>query len=244
MKDPHQRQPDHLEQRQKRHDQVWARGHVAEEVLEAAGLGFREPREHLVDPGLDRDLRVRQWNRRPLLRPIDHGLERPQQAEQIDLELGFEGLARHLGHAAVRPFPLGAAQRLALVEQLGRRLELLMLHQALDQRVTGILVFLALGRIGARHQHPRLDVNERRRHHQELPGDVEVELLHHLEVAQVLLGDEHDGDVVDVDFVLLDEVQQQVERSFEVRQPDRIRVQSGLKLDRRFHSKNGKRSYL
>ena len=65
-------------------------------------------------------------------------------------------------------------------------------------------------------------MDQRRGHHQELPGHVEIELLHHLDVQQVLLGNQRDGDVVDVDLVLANEVQQQVERSLEPHQLDAV----------------------
>src|SRR4029077_3753855 len=52
-------------------------------------------------------------------------------------------------------------------------------------------------------------------HHQVLAGEVEIELLEELQVAEILVGDRRDRDVVDVDLALLDQVQQQVERTFE-----------------------------
>ena len=109
------------------------------------------------------------------------------QAEQIDFDLRLRRLAGNLGDRAVRPGPLRAAQRLALVQQLGGGLELLVLEQAPHERLARILVRILLRRIGARQQHPRLDVDQRRRHHQELPGDVEVQLLHQVDVLEVLL---------------------------------------------------------
>jgi hypothetical protein len=58
-----------------------------------------------------------------------------------------------------------------------------------------------------------------RGHHQEVAGDVDVQpglLLHgaqHLHVGHVRLGDARDGDVVDVQFVPLDQEQQEVKRA-------------------------------
>ena len=60
-------------------------------------------------------------------------------------------------------------------------------------------------------------MNQRRRHHQELARDVEVELLHQRDRVEILRVIERDRDVVDADLVLLDEVQQQIERALEVR---------------------------
>ena len=58
-------------------------------------------------------------------------------------------------------------------------------------------------------------MNQRRGHHKELPRHVQVHLLHQPEVAEILLRDERDRNVVDVHLVLSNEVQEQVERAFE-----------------------------
>ena len=78
-------------------------------------------------------------------------------------------------------------------------------------------------------------MDERRRHHQELARDVEVEFLHQLEVVEVLLRDERDRDVVDVHLVLLDEVEQQVERPLEILQADRIVLEDRFEFELGFH---------
>jgi hypothetical protein len=68
-------------------------------------------------------------------------------------------------------------------------------------------------------------VRELRRHEQVLAGDLEVQLAHELEVLEVAIGDEADRDLEDVELVLLDQVQEQVERPLEIgkRDADRIR---------------------
>jgi hypothetical protein len=52
---------------------------------------------------------------------------------------------------------------------------------------------------------------------EELARDVDVELAQQLERGEVALGDLRDGDVEDVDLVLLDEVQDEIERALERR---------------------------
>ncbi len=91
-----------------------------------------------------------------------------------------------IGPSGLRP--LRAAQRFALVQELGRRLELLMLEQPPDQRLARVFVGVFLRRDRAAAEAPRLDVNERRRHDQELSGHVEVHLLHQIDVVEVLAG--------------------------------------------------------
>ena len=94
-----------------------------------------------------------------------------------------------LGNRTVGPRPLRAAKRFAVVQQLRRRLELLVFEQAPDQRFARILFRVLLRRIGARQQHARLDVNQRRGHDQELTGDVQIQFLHQVDVFDVLRRD-------------------------------------------------------
>src|SRR5262249_40421503 len=58
-------------------------------------------------------------------------------------------------------------------------------------------------------------------------------LLHQRDGVEVLLRDERDRNVVDADLVLLDEVQQQIERSLERLELDRKRVWRRLELGMR-----------
>ena len=121
------------------------------------------------------------------------------------------------------------------MQQLGGGLEPLMLEQPADERLARILFRIFLRRIGPRQQHPRLDVNERGRHDEELAGHVEVQFLHQVEVVEILLRDQRDRNVVDIHLVLLDQVQQQIERPLEIEQANRIVLEdrfefAGLRL--------------
>jgi hypothetical protein len=51
-------------------------------------------------------------------------------------------------------------------------------------------------------------------HQEVLPSDIQVENLYQLEIFQILLRDEGDGDIEDIQFVLLNKMEQQVKRSF------------------------------
>jgi hypothetical protein len=73
-------------------------------------------------------------------------------------------------------------------------------------------------------------VNQRRRHDEELAGDVEIQLLHQLDRLEILRGDQRDRDVVDADFVLPDEMKEQIERSLKLIELDREGIGSGLEL--------------
>jgi len=47
------------------------------------------------------------------------------------------------------------------------------------------------------------------RHQEVFASDIEIENLYHVQCFQILLGDQGDGDVKDIDFVLLDEMKQE-----------------------------------
>ena len=85
-----------------------------------------------------------------------------------------------------------------------------MLQQTVDQFHARV-VELARGIGIARQQHLRFDMNEQGSGVNELSRDINVELLHVLNILQVLLGDFRDRDVVDIDVLFADEVEQQVE---------------------------------
>ena len=111
---------------------------------------------------------------------------------------------------------------------LGRVLVLLVLEQPPDEllaRVEHLPLLLGphVERLRRGDQLARLQVGERRRHDQVVRRHVERHRLHEIEVLQVLLGDEGDRECDDVDLVRLAEVQEQVERSLELRERDRGR---------------------
>ena len=91
---------------------------------------------------------------------------------------------------------------------------MLVLDQPVDELRARIFLLLGRGCRVNREQHPRLDVNERRGHENKFARHVNIQLLEHPQVVEVLFGDLGDGDVVDVDFLLADEVKEEVERPF------------------------------
>ena len=103
----------------------------------------------------------------------------------------------------------------AFLQRRGGILELAVLEELLDQFAArvglGILVDVRIGR----QQHPALDLHQRRGHDQEVAGELDVELVETLEMLEELVGDRRDGDVENVHLVLLDEVEEQVERAVE-----------------------------
>ena len=74
----------------------------------------------------------------------------------------------------------------------------------------------------ARQKHAGLDMDQGGGHHQKFPGDLEIQLFHEFQGRQILTGDIRDGDIVDIQLVLPDQVQQKVHRAFEDGQSDLI----------------------
>src|SRR5947207_3423295 len=140
LKDAHQFQPNHLEQREERDDQAGPILYVGEELFEPARLGLRQPREQLVDANLDRDLLRRQEDLGPLLRALDYRAKGIEQAEEVYLELRLVLVTSNARDPLVRPEPLRGPQLLALVQQLRRCLELPVFEKAPDEAVARILL--------------------------------------------------------------------------------------------------------
>ncbi len=89
-----------------------------------------------------------------------------------------------------------------------------MLEQAVDKFVAGVVLRVGGSKRIAWQQHLRLDVDQHRSHVDELGGYIHVEVAYTLDIRKVLRRDPGDGNVVDVDVLLADQVEQQVERAF------------------------------
>jgi hypothetical protein len=104
---------------------------------------------------------------------------------------------------------------LALVKELGGVFEFFVLEETLDQFFAGIggLLFGRAERVG-REKHFGFDIDERGSHVDEFGGDVYVLNFELVKVVEILGGDFGDLNVVDRHFLLFDEVEQEVERTF------------------------------
>src|SRR6185295_18265133 len=65
-----------------------------------------------------------------------------------------------------------------------------------------------------------LQFNQRRRHHQKVAGDRDVQLLHDAQVTQILVSDASYGNVINTDVLLPNEVQQQIQWAFKLTEQD------------------------
>ena len=112
---------------------------------------------------------------------------------------------------------------LLLVKKLRGVLEFFVLQEALDQffaRISGLLFRSGQG-IG-REQHFGFDVNQRGGHVDEFGGDVDVLHFELVQVVEILRSDFRDLNIVDIHFLLLDEVKQEVKRTFVERDVDAV----------------------
>jgi MFS family permease len=117
-------------------------------------------------------------------------------------------------------------QHRSLSELFRRVFVFLVFEQSTNEfgaRIVVLEVFIVLVDGRLRQQHLRLDVGERSRHHEIFAGQVDIEILHQHDVFDVLLADEGDGDVLDVELVLLNEVEQQIEGPLKGRNGDMVR---------------------
>ncbi len=113
---------------------------------------------------------------------------------------------------------------LFLQQHLRGILELLVFEQAIDQlgaRVFG--VFALRERVG-RQERFRFDVDQRGGHVDEVGGDIDVVLFELMDIFQILAGNFGDGDIVNIDVLLANQVEQQVERAFVLFEADFIAV--------------------
>ena len=145
-------------------------------------------------------------------RPVQNFPEDPHQVDGVGRDLLLGALFRtKLPHRRIGPG--GGFDLLLLQQHLGRVLEALVLQQPLHQLAPRILL-LPVGpfRRHARKKHAALDVDQQRSHINEVRRRIHLGLLQALHVGQKLGRDPADGDVVDIDVLLADQVQQQVQR--------------------------------
>ena len=145
-------------------------------------------------------------------------------AEVVDLDGGFfilgAGDGGHKGTATGEAaFPFGEAA----VEGTGGIAETLIREELADEvgtRVVGLagqggegvgLLLTARGHGRTGHEHLALNFHQCGGHDQELAGEFDIDAVDAGEGGKILAGELGDGDVGDLDFVLADEVQEEVE---------------------------------
>ncbi len=201
-----------FEQRQEGHDEVRDIRVLGEERREL-DIGARafERLQHAAHLAAHRKLLARDE-----VMPVDAGAlheSRPRRLQVLRPDVGepFGGVVVEV-HAHEREVAVGERMR---VDRARRLLHPLVLEQPAHELGARILRLLARLCRRLRKQQPRLDLDEHRSHQQVLGRELEVRAPHHLDVAQVLLGELGHRDVEHVDVLPADQVEQQVERALE-----------------------------
>ena len=131
--------------------------------------------------------------------------------DQFEDRRGFRCLRRQRRHLGLGPLPVETLLPLPghSLKVGGCILEFPVLDKLPDQIPAGILLLVLLGNhlLIDRKQFLALDVHERRGHDDKLPGQLEVELLHQVNVLAELVGQLDHVHLVDVDLLLANQVQ-------------------------------------
>ena len=146
---------------------------------------------------------------------LKNGADGVDEIEDGHVRLRRLGLEDGLGRFAAIDALLADFQ---FLQTRRRVLELLVLDKLADEfptRVFAVVLFFDRDLLIDGQQLAALDVHERGSHDEKLAGDVEVELAHDLDVLDELRSERGKVDLVDVHFLLLDEIKQQVERTLE-----------------------------
>src|SRR5262249_6817245 len=150
-------------------------------------------------------------NDRPRSGPAQDLLKRLHQIDDIGGQLRLGTLSvLELFKSRVGPYSL--FDLLFLQQHLRCRFELLMLEQAIYKFEAWVFL-RAFRSIGiSRQQHFGLDMDEQRSHVDEFGSDIYIQGMDPLDVSQVLGCDIGNRDVINVDFLLANEVQKQIQR--------------------------------
>src|SRR5512147_78214 len=207
---------DEFQQRKKCHDYYQAVARSLEQRHEVHRLLAFQSFQNYIHPIADGQVIRNNFNELLPRISLENTLQGIDQIEQPDvLEQLFVGLQIFRNN---RGACINIPPHAFLSIQLARRLfERLVFKQTPDQFFARIrpLELILRGFIH-RKQHLGLDLEQRCSPDEKLAGDGQVQIFHRLDVLEILPGDEVNGNVVDVDLVLLDEVQEKIERPLKV----------------------------
>jgi hypothetical protein len=110
------------------------------------------------------------------------------------------------------------------------QLHLLVFQQSAHQFGAWVLGFLPFSDLFGRQQHARLDLDEHGGHQEIFGSQFQVAAADFVHVAEVLAGDPRHRNVEDVEVLLADEIQQQIQRTFESLQEHLERIRRDVQI--------------
>ena len=118
-------------------------------------------------------------------------------------------------------------------------------QQLLRQRRTRIGCFLGVFRQRRPwQQHPRLDFGERRRHQQILRCQRHIELLHHLQIGEVLLGNQRHRNIQHIKILFANQIDEHIQRPGKRLQQYPQRIRRNKQILRQLHHRLAEHQYL
>ena len=211
---------DQLEDGDERDDDLHLDGIVGEQILETHGARRIKSRADELHLLLDRERLASHGVDGFCFQPVEHSRQGREQLEHLNAQrwLQIQIITERI---AAAPDVILTPLILLPAQLQGGLLEAFVLQQPSHQLGTRVLLIELLLHLN-RQQQARLDAQQCGGHHQEIAGIVQRQKLDDLKILQKLVSDRGDGNVVDVDLVLLDQVQQKIQRPLKSRQLDLV----------------------
>ena len=150
---------------------------------------------------------------------VEDAAQRLVQFMQIDIAHIEPPLQLGLGRGADVGAQTGV---LALVQQLCSLFETAIFEQLADQRIADIFLFILQHRLRLGQQTHRLEEEQLGGDHEKISQRAWLDLFQTINCTQILIGHRNQANLVDVEFILFDQLQQQIKRSFKDGQVNRI----------------------
>ena len=157
-----------------------------------------------------------------LLRPVPDLLKNGLQGQQRivpdeSVIIDRRHILLHFLRQVASPVIMKSRILLPVLQRIGHRLVQLVLQEFFHQLVPRVKL-VALLILFLREQHPALDVEERGRHDHKLTRDVHIRFFHPGDIREVLVGNGHNRNIININFVNINQVQQEVQRALELLQ--------------------------
>ena len=131
-------------------------------------------------------------------------------------------------------------------QRLRRLARLHIAQQLLRQRRTrvGRLLRFRIRQRWPWQEHPRLNLGQRRRHQQILRRQPHIELLHHLQIGEILPGNQRHRNIQHIKMLLADQINQHIQRPGKRLQQYPERIRRNKQILRQLRHRLAKNQYL